>query len=50
MENTTDEMNVCYIHYLPYEQGDELLDLESMMELPNSVNIKYTYNLYLCNA
>ena len=35
--NTTDEMFLVYFHYLPYEDGDEDLDIE---ELTNITNIE----------
>ncbi|MCB0759982.1 MAG: T9SS type A sorting domain-containing protein [Flavobacteriales bacterium] len=35
--NTTDEMFLVYFHYLPYEEGDELLDLNEMTTLPMNV-------------
>lgn len=36
--NTSDEMFLVYFHYLPYVNGDELLDLESMTQLSSSVD------------
>jgi len=33
-ESTTDEMFLVYFHYLPYEPGDELLNLDSLLSLP----------------
>lgn len=32
-ENTTDEMLMVYFHYLLYQPGDELIDLESLLNL-----------------
>jgi len=34
-ESTTDEMLLCYFHWLPYQAGDEQLDMET--SLPTSV-------------
>ena len=33
--NTTDEMFLVYFHYLPYEDGDEDLDIEGLTTLTN---------------
>lgn len=35
-ESTTDEMLLCYFHWLPYQAGDEQIDMET--KLPTSVN------------
>lgn len=35
-ESTTDEMLLCYFHWLPYQAGDEQLDMET--KLPTSVD------------
>jgi hypothetical protein len=35
-ESTTDEMLLCYFHWLPYQAGDESIDMET--KLPTSVN------------
>jgi hypothetical protein len=35
-EATTDEMLLCYFHWLPFQPGDETLNMET--ELPTSVN------------
>lgn len=35
--NTTDEMFLVYLHFLPYQQGDENIHLDSMMTLPVAV-------------
>jgi hypothetical protein len=35
-EATTDEMLLCYFHWLPFQPGDETLDMET--KLPTSVN------------
>ena len=32
--NTSDEMFLVYYHYLPYLEGDELLDIEALTSLP----------------
>lgn len=32
-ESTTDEMFLVYFHFLQYQQGDELIDLESLISL-----------------
>ena len=32
-ESTTDEMFLVYFHFLQYQQGDELIDLESLLSL-----------------
>ena len=47
-ESTTDEMFMVYFHYLYYQPGDELYDLESMMnvgltELSNANNPNRAY-------
>lgn len=34
-ESTTDEMLLCYFHWLPYQAGDESIDMET--KLPTSV-------------
>jgi hypothetical protein len=47
--NTHDEMFIYYAHYLPYEEGDELHDLEEMVSLsleeylPNEASLIRTY-------
>ncbi len=35
--NTTDEMHLVYFHFLPYQNGDELIRLDSLIVLPVSV-------------
>jgi hypothetical protein len=35
-ESTTDEMLLCYFHWLPYQPGDESLDMET--KLPTTVD------------
>ncbi|NND95532.1 MAG: T9SS type A sorting domain-containing protein [Flavobacteriales bacterium] len=35
--NTTDEMFLIYFSYLPYESGDELIDLEELSQLPTGL-------------
>ncbi|MFM8772196.1 MAG: hypothetical protein ACKOE4_09310, partial [Candidatus Kapaibacterium sp.] len=35
-ESTTDEMLLCYFHWLPFQPGDETLDMET--KLPTSVD------------
>lgn len=35
--NTTDEMFLVYFHYLPYEEGDEDMDLSILTTLPTGV-------------
>jgi hypothetical protein len=35
--NTTDEMFLIYYHFLAYQEGDELIDLEELTQLPTSV-------------
>ncbi|MCB0395219.1 MAG: T9SS type A sorting domain-containing protein [Flavobacteriales bacterium] len=37
-EATTDEMFLVYFHYLPYLPGDENLDLDSLLNVPTSIN------------
>ncbi len=36
-EQTTDEMFMAYFQYLPYQTGDELLDLDTMTSMPLTV-------------
>ena len=40
--NTSDEMFLCYFHYLPYEPGDELISMDSLLVLPVAVNPRQT--------
>lgn len=35
--NTSDEMFLVYFHYLPYEQGDELINLDSLQNPPVAI-------------
>jgi hypothetical protein len=35
--NTSDEMFLIYFHYLAYQEGDELLDMEELTSLPTFV-------------
>lgn len=35
--NTSDEMFLVYFHYLPYQTGDELLNLEELTNLPTFI-------------
>ncbi len=36
--NTSDEMFLCYLHYLPYEPGDENIHMASILTAPVSVD------------
>ena len=36
-EGTNDEMFLIYFQFLPYQQGDELVDLEPLIQMPTSV-------------
>jgi hypothetical protein len=36
--NTSDEMFLIYFSFLAYEEGDELIDLEELTQLPTSLN------------
>lgn len=36
--NTTDEMFLCYLHYLPYEPGDENINMADIITAPVSVD------------
>jgi len=36
-EGTNDEMFMIYFQYLPYQQGDELVDLEPLIQMPTTV-------------
>lgn len=35
--NTTDEMMLVYFHYLPYEPGDEFINMDSLLNFPVAV-------------
>jgi len=35
--STTDEMFLVYLMYLPYQTGDELIDMDSLLSLPNGI-------------
>ena len=35
--NTSDEMMIVYFHYLLYQSGDELIDMDSILQIPTSV-------------
>ncbi|HHG86669.1 MAG TPA: T9SS type A sorting domain-containing protein [Bacteroidetes bacterium] len=35
--NTSDEMFLVYFHYLPYEPGDELINMDSLLSFPVSI-------------
>lgn len=37
-ESTTDEMFLVYFHYLLYQPGDELLNLDSLLSIPLNTN------------
>ncbi len=44
--NTADEMFLVYFQFLPYETGDELIDLEDLITLPTSITeVNYAPNL-----
>jgi hypothetical protein len=47
-ENTSDEMLMVYFHYLLYQPGDELIDLESLLNLgiPSSENTANEWIIY----
>lgn len=47
-ENTSDEMLMVYFHYLLYQPGDELIDLESLLNLgiPSSENTTNEWVIY----
>lgn len=34
--NTSDEMHLVYFHYTPYQVGDELYDMDSLLKLPQN--------------
>ncbi len=38
--NTSDEMFLIYFQYLPYQQGDELIDLEPLTQMPVVTSVK----------
>jgi hypothetical protein len=40
--NTSDEMMLVYFHYLLYESGDELYDMDSILQVPVTVGPAHT--------
>ena len=36
--NTSDEMFLCYMHYLPYEPGDENIHMAGLLTVPVAVD------------